>query len=136
MKVTARIVRYITAGVTPVDLKAWRDSGAHLPPSMRDFHAQKDLFKAIHELYKLDEKKDHRDPIGWTDAHIYTVDGFLWFMAAHGYTLQRCRAKQEFYDLDATVEAARKERNAAFAKMLNEAITPGPTDSAPGDGNG
>ena len=33
-------------------------------------------------------------------AHTYVIDLFLWFMALHGYTLQRSRAKEEFYDLD------------------------------------
>lgn len=114
---------------TMPQLTQWRKNGRHLPPFMRDFHDQKDLFKAIHDVYRLDEKKDHRDPIGFTTAMIYTIDSFLWFMAAHGYTLQRCRAKQEFADIHATISEATEARNAHFAKLLSERHSEGKRES-------
>lgn len=108
---------------TSNDLKQWRKDGQHLPPFMRDFHDQKDLFKAIHDIYSLHEAKDHRAPIGFSDAMIYTIDNFLWFMAAHGYTLQRCRAKQEFVDIHATISEATEKRNSHFMKLLTEGLS-------------
>jgi hypothetical protein len=115
------------------ELREWRKRGDHLPPFMRDFHDQKDLFKAIHDLYKLDDVKDHRDPISFVTAMIYTMDSFLWFMAGHGYTLQRCRAKQPFMNVHETVTAAREARDKAFAAMLNQHIESRRAQSEPDD---
>lgn len=73
------------------NLTEWLKTGEYLPDFMRDFHDQKDLFKAIHSAYRND------DPAGrmpsWVTSHIYVVDWFLWFMASRGYTLQKCRKK-------------------------------------------
>lgn len=76
------------------EMKAWLDSQKHLPVFMRDFHDQKDLFKAIHDLYSSNET--HREMPNWIQSHMYTIDWFLWYMASRGYTLQKCRAKQDF----------------------------------------
>ena len=64
--------------------------GRYLPEPMRDFHDQKDLFKAMSQLYG--EPMAKHAP-SWIDAQIFTVDYFLWFMASRGYTLQKCRKK-------------------------------------------
>jgi len=64
------------------------ESEEHLPDFLRDFHSQKDIFKTIHWLYS---GKDHAKEISWIDGHCYTIDWFLWFMAKHGYTLQKSR---------------------------------------------
>jgi hypothetical protein len=96
-------------------VKAWRESGAHLPKFMRDFHAQKDLFKTIDEFHS-----DSRQTISWRDAHIYTIDFFLWFMARHGYTLQKTRTRLPFDDVEKTVSDAWKARQQAHAEVLNE----------------
>jgi len=100
---------------------------------MRDFHDQKDVFKSIHSQYRLDEPKDHRDPINWVQAHIYTVDQFLWFMAEHGYTLQRSRKQVSFCDITATLAHHEKLRMESFKAML-EADRPAnqPTESPNG----
>ena len=80
--------------------KLMRDA-FYLPPFLRDFHAQKRLFKAIHNHYRERIQEDRLlDGLNWVMAHTYVIDLFLWFMALHGYTLQRSRAKEEFYDLD------------------------------------
>lgn len=100
--------------------RVWLKSGEYLPPELRDFHTQKDLFKSIHDQYRLDEPKDHRDPINWIQAHIYTVDQFLWFMAEHGYTLQRSRKRVEFCDLQATLRHHENLRFDAFKAMLEQ----------------
>lgn len=53
----------------------------NLPDFMKDFHDQKDLFKAIYEQWK-DGKPEHKvlDDVNWVDAHVFTIDFFLWWM--------------------------------------------------------
>ena len=98
-------------------LGEWLKSGAYLPPRLRDFHAQKDLFKTIEEMLARSPISDEvRD--SWIGRHVYVIDYFLWFMARHGYTLQRSRQPVEFEDLNATI-AERQERDMEmFRKML------------------
>lgn len=101
---------------TPAEVNAWRKDGEHLPPFMRDFHDQKNLFKTIHEQAVFDVNAP-----SWINAHIYTVDAFLWFMARHGYTLQRSRTRLPFSDINTTLseaEQARRTREAAMLKQL------------------
>lgn len=74
----------------PSNLETWLRSGQYLPPVMRDFHEQKRIFKRIQEMsdrYKWlpGEQPDFRVSM------CYTIDIFLWFMAMHGYTLQKTR---------------------------------------------
>ena len=88
-----------------MDFNEYMKSGQYLPEFMRDFHDQKDLFKSIHGRLDQAHEKDPKFevmPESWRDAHVYTVDAFLWFMARHGYTLQRSRRHYSFgniYDL-------------------------------------
>lgn len=83
----------------------WRDEGKYLPTFLQDFHDQKDLFKAMTVYF------DNADtcPISWRDGHIYTIDWFLWFMAAHGYKLQKVRGNMEFLDIDTTISTCMKK---------------------------
>lgn len=75
----------------------WLESGKYLPEFMRDFHDQKDLFKAIQEVAdNSKENGNHYLTATWVENQVYTVDIFLWVMAKRGYTLQRSRAKLEF----------------------------------------
>jgi hypothetical protein len=98
------------------DFKKWRESGRHLPSFMRDFHDQKDIFKAMLNYFYDAE----RMPVTWQDGHVFTVDWFLWFMAAHGYTLQKSRAKcDNFVDLQKTIDKSRKARQDDFFKMIS-----------------
>ncbi len=82
---------------TPEEFKSlheWLDSSdepLYLPPFMRDFHDQKDIFKEIATLYQ-DSENAERMP-NWVNAHVYTVDWFLYYMASRGYTLQKSRKK-------------------------------------------
>ena len=101
------------------EIRQWRDEGKHLPAFMRDFHDQKDLFKAIHRRYV-----ERPDGANWVQAHTYTIDFFLWFMAQHGYTLQRSRVRLPFDDLHATVEADREASMKQTADLLNSLIKP------------
>lgn len=102
-------------------LKQWREDQKHLPEFMRDFHNCKSLFRGISEHIICDDDNP-ANQVNWRQAHCYTIDVFLWFMAKHGFTLQRSRARLEFEDLDALLaqlDAARKQASAdAFARML------------------
>lgn len=87
----------------------WLQSHAHLPRFLRDFHDQKDLFKAMHEI--IDVQSNHiARGVDWVTGQVYVIDVFLWFMARRGYTLQRSRAKVAFRDLHEDVENARTRR--------------------------
>lgn len=85
--------------------------GNYLPFFMRDFHAQKRLFKAIQSHYSERIQEDRLlNGLNWVMAHTYVIDLFLWFMALHGYTLQKSRAKEEFYDLDGFLKKFEQEQ--------------------------
>lgn len=98
-------------------LRQWRDDQKHLPEFMRDFHNCKRLFRGISEYIVCDD--DHpANQVNWRQAHCYTIDVFLWFMAQHGFTLQRSRARQKFDDLDALLDELEKERRQAFTVAM------------------
>ena len=94
---------------------AWLESGKYLPAFLRDFHDQKDTFKAIHEIYCENESAKE---VSWREAHCYTIDMFLWFMARRGYTLQRTRKKLDFGDVVADVAEQKKKRNDGFLAAM------------------
>lgn len=88
----------------------WRDKQKHLPEFMRDFHDQKDLFKAISQYLEIDDDHPAKN-VSWVTAHCYTIDVFLWFMAQHGYTLQKSKSNLEFDDVIATTAEMKNQRN-------------------------
>lgn len=112
------------------DLKDWLHSGKYLPPLLRDFHDQKDVFKLIFSKINV---KNHGTPglsplkdLDWVAAHIYTIDIFLWFMAKRGYTLQRSRMKGlKFNDIEAELQQADEVQSASFSMLLNGAKNDG-----------
>lgn len=88
-----------------------------LPDFLRDFHDQKDFFKGMHELYSQGENKI---PGNWVQNHIYTIDFFLWFMALHGYRLQRFKSKKfEQFDVAAFITDQNSKRLDLFSKIIN-----------------
>lgn len=102
------------------------DEAWHLPKFMRDFHDQKDVFRAVADydrdhLRSANERQRHPAP-NWMEAHVYTVDVFLRFMAEHGYTLQRSRKNLEFRDVDDTMQKSRSERMAGSAAVLQSML--------------
>lgn len=89
-----------------------------LPDFMRDFHDQKDLFKAIHSLYS--RNPDNKIPCNWVDNHVWTIDFFLWFMADHGYTLQKYRGKTfKACDIHKTIKDERDRKSDLISSILN-----------------
>lgn len=94
-------------------LYAWLKSGDYMPQEFRDFHAQKDLFQAMHNtIQNANENGNARD------GHIYVVDTFLWYMARCGYTLQRSRKKVPFKNMDDDIKKYWQEASERFGKML------------------
>jgi len=102
---------------------AWMQSHAHLPLFLRDFHDQKDLFQAMHEIIDIQSNTIARK-VDWVTGQVYVIDVFLWFMARRGYTLQRSRARVPFRDLDQDIRTAREARDAAASKLLAEWLSP------------
>ena len=97
------------------NVDAWLKSGEYLPDVMRDFHDQKDLFRAMHEIIQ-ERPEDMVKRPSWVEGHCYVVDVFLWFMARRGYTLQRTRRRGNFRDLNADIEQqTRMAQDAAVA---------------------
>lgn len=96
-------------------LTEWLKSGEYLPPELRDFHDQKDLFKAMHNtIHNANENGNPRD------GHIYVVDTFLWYMARCGYTLQKCRKQVPFKDMDDDIQRYKNEMTQDFQSMISK----------------
>lgn len=92
----------------------WLSSGEYMPEFLRDFHSQKDLFKAMHNtITNADENGN------WREGHIYVVDTFLWYMARCGYTLQRSRKQVPFRSMDDDIERYKNEVSDKFSIMLS-----------------
>lgn len=70
-----------------MEIKEYLNKELHLPDDFKDFHDQKEIFKAI-------QVWGEKCPNNWVDNHIYTVDYFLRFMALKGYKLQKIRSKK------------------------------------------
>ncbi len=100
-------------------LDQWMRSGEYLPPFMRDFHDQKEVFKTIHETVDTG-KHEYTRGVSWVTGHCYVIDIFLWFMAKRGWTLQRSRTQVEFRDLEADLEARRLNETRSFQTFLEE----------------
>lgn len=97
----------------------WLKSSEYLPPFMRDFHDQKDLFKALDEVVQNRKDTDsYTRDISWVAAQVYTVDIFLWMMAKNGYTLQRARKRVGFNDIYTWVAAAKRRWQSHFASVM------------------
>lgn len=96
-------------------LAKWLESGEYLPEFMRDFHDQKNVFKAMHNT--ITNANENGNP---RDGHIYVVDTFLWYMARCGYTLQKSRKQVEFKDMDDDIERMRREFSEKFRNILSE----------------
>lgn len=101
----------------PVDPREWVKSGNYLPPIMRDFHDQKDIFKTIHETVAV-EKHEYAGGVSWMVGQCYVIDIFLWWMAKHGYTLQRSRQPVDFHDIGQDVAASRRRSMAALSGLF------------------
>lgn len=98
------------------DVIAWRAAGRHLPHWLRDFHAQRSVFRTLHSLTRPQAGEEEK--VGWVDGQIYVIDTFLWFMARHGYTLQKSRARLPFDDLSVSIEHVEARETAMWKQLL------------------
>lgn len=98
-------------------LERWLKEGRYLPSFMRDFHDQKELFRAIHQTIGV-RKNDMAKDVSWPVGQVYVIDIFLWWMARRGYTLQRARVDQEFLDIHETIHIQTERRDAAEMAAL------------------
>jgi hypothetical protein len=112
-------------------IQDWRKSGDYLPDFLRDFHDQKDFFKAMHDLIDVEEHQ-YAGKISWVDGHCYTIDIFLWFLSRFGYKIQKSSANVDFQDLGEAIRYCNDKRLKSFAKILEpnkalngDAQTPG-----------
>lgn len=101
-------------------MDTWLKSGKYLPECLRDFHDQKDIFKAIHQTINVAGHGYIKD-VDWIKGQCYVIDIFLWWMAKRGYTLQRTRTKGEFRDLWDDVAEQTDKRNAMFIAAMKPA---------------
>lgn len=92
------------------------ESGLYLPVFLQDFHDQKDFFKYFNTL-------DLTVKIPWTQAHVCTIDLFLWLcMRTGNLKLQKCRRKLEYENiLQDMYEYDTKMRNQKFS-ILHEIL--------------
>lgn len=104
-----------------INVDQWLKSGEYLPKPLRDFHDQKEVFKAMHEIIRERPGDLVKRPT-WIEGQCYVIDVFLWFMARRGWTLQRTRRQGDFRDLEADVRARTEARDAASSAMLAEAL--------------
>lgn len=112
----------MTAEQTPTfkvdaNISAWRNKGLHLPRFMRDFHGQKALFRTMHDLTIGADKR-----LDWVAGQCYVIDVFLWFMARHGYTLQKTRAVLPFEDIETNIKNSEDHREALMTAALKEGL--------------
>jgi len=96
----------------------YTESSKHLPPFLRDFHGQKDLFKTIWGRTNLSSFPKEVQNLGWVNFHILIIDLFLWWMAKRGYTLQRSRQKVEFLNLWDDIETYEQEQREYLKNFL------------------
>jgi len=122
-------------------LSAWLKRGDHLPAPLKDFDGQTKVFRCLGALMQKRVAKYQSEHCGMappeavvnaTVGQIYVIDCFLWFMAKHGYTLQKTRlpaaTRPEFDDLQETLnewEAEHSKARMAVIKTWIEGRTDG-----------
>jgi len=104
-----------------MNIKQLLEDANYMPERFRDFHDQKELFKYIHSKVKIDGHLSH---ISWIEAHMYTIDIFLYFMAKRGYTLQKARHKIEFIDLDQELDDFFRSKCTEIKSIFDPSGTP------------
>ncbi|MBL4838148.1 MAG: hypothetical protein JKY34_11290 [Kordiimonadaceae bacterium] len=111
------------------DREKWIENAKYLPPVMSDFHDCKDVFKTmVPNLANYRKSNPNIPDVSWVDMHCLTVDVFLFFMAMHGYKLQRMpkeqREKLKCLDLERSVN----EHKDALMGLMTADITAGLTN--------
>lgn len=99
------VLRVTNAKRAKTSFVAWRKSGLHLPAYLRDFHRQKEVFKAMDGEFR---ERGVVFPYSWAERQCYVFDWFLWWVARYGLVLRRTNAKVPFRCLPETVDAFEK----------------------------
>lgn len=97
------------------------ENSKYLPDFIKDFDDQKVLFKRLDRLVQARNDVYTKD-VNWIAGQVYTIDVFLWFMAKHGYTLQKNRRKIEFENIYDDLDAFENELNEQHANFLKQII--------------
>lgn len=103
-------------------VKAWRLSGKYLPRFLRDFHDQKDAFKAMHSIVDVEEH-EYAKSIGWIAGQCYVIDIFLWHMARHGYVLRKASTKLPFEDIETATRTRVAAMQQASVRVIESAFS-------------
>lgn len=104
-----------------ISVREYVKDAQHLPAPLRDFHDQKDVFKTFHGWLGPQPEEDKCHGFtrpSWVDGQIYVIDGFLRFMAACGWTLQRSRASVDFASLEAAIKARKEEESRVLREQF------------------
>lgn len=99
-------------------IEVWRKELNFLPPYLRDFHNQKDLFKVLHWVWM--PHGGIGELINFRSGMTYMMDGFLWTLARHGLVIYRSSARLPFEDLDEKVSALDDQYTKALMSMLTK----------------
>lgn len=106
-----------------MNLDTYMSNKENLPEFMKDFHDQKDLFKAIFDQYREGNCKELLEKVNLVDAHCFTIDVFLWWMGRHGYKLQKARTKGvEFHDPLDTIKYFDDKRRGKSSELIKELL--------------
>lgn len=104
----------------PLDIAAWLKSGRYLPPLLRDFHDQKDLFRTMHT--SVSPANQSIKEVDWMRGQCYVIDIFLWWMARRGYTLQKTRLKGDFHSIGADIKAYQTEQADLLKGVMRDRV--------------
>lgn len=110
-------------------LEEFMSENNYLPPFMQDLHDIKNIFKAIEDSIITNRRKsdnplfsNSEGNITWCQGLIYTTEIFLYFMAHHGYTLQKSKRNLPFYELEDTINEWKKINEEKYLSSINEQI--------------
>ncbi len=99
-------------------LRKHLESLKYLPPELRDFHDQKDLFKLIGNRDVKVHEHGTPEIINWRQGMIYAIDHFLHFMAVHGYELRKVKGKIPRKNLQDAIEESQKAQREAVRYIV------------------
>lgn len=99
------------------EVTKWRKDGKHLPRFLRDPQDQKALIASMH-YFTCKADCPELDEITMLIGENYIFNFFLWFMARHGYTLQKTRTDLPFEDIKQNIEEYRKQQQEKFFGVL------------------
>ena len=104
----------------PRTVAEWLRAEEHLPYFLKDFHDQKVVFRELEE-WGRNPSRPALYEVPAVCAQLYVMDVLLPWLAHHGYTVQRTRARLPFYNLSDTLRASRERFSARFARIFDKA---------------